>query len=158
MMNRLPSGATCKKMVFAVAAALMALAVPAGAQTLTLTGASDTTLRGGAYANTNYGSSSTLELRAGSSDLTYERRILLKFDTYSTIPQGTTISSAKLTLTVKGGNSETRTIDAMPRPRRIPTSRRPGTRGALPPGGRKPAATSPRRPPPRRSPMLSVRR
>lgn len=78
-------------------------------QTITLTDSSDTTLRGGAYANTNYGTRSTLETRA-SSGADYIRRVILKFDTQNTIPQGATISSAKLTLTIKGGNPQTRTI------------------------------------------------
>jgi endonuclease/exonuclease/phosphatase family metal-dependent hydrolase len=113
MTNRLPAGALRLKMTLAAAAAFVAFAIPAGAQTLTLTSASDTTLRGGSYANTNYGTKSLLEIRAGSSDLTYERRMLLKFDTDSTIPQGTSITSAKLTITVAGGDSMSRTVDAM---------------------------------------------
>jgi len=90
------------------ALAFLALGATAQAQTLTLTDASDTVLRGGSYANTNYGTSATLATRAGAAD--YERRILLKFDTHSTIAQGTGIASARLTLTVRGGNSETRTL------------------------------------------------
>jgi endonuclease/exonuclease/phosphatase family metal-dependent hydrolase len=87
----------------------LALGSAAQAQSLTLTGSSDTTLRGGAYANTNYGTSTTLETRAsGTAD--YIRRVIVKFDTHNTIPQGSAIASAKLTLTIKGGNSETRTL------------------------------------------------
>jgi endonuclease/exonuclease/phosphatase family metal-dependent hydrolase len=84
-------------------------AVPAFAQTLHLTDANATTLRGGAYASTNYGSQAVLETRA-SSDLSYERRPILKFDTQTTIPAGTSVASAVLTITVAGGNSETRTL------------------------------------------------
>ena len=40
------------------------------------------------------------------------RRVLLKFDTQNTIPAGTSIASAKLTLTVAGGNAESRTLTA----------------------------------------------
>jgi endonuclease/exonuclease/phosphatase family metal-dependent hydrolase len=90
---------------------LGAAAIPAGAQTLQLTDSSATTLRGGTYASTNYSSATLLETRA-SDDASYTRRILLKFDTYTTIPAGTPIVSAMLTLTQAGGNAETRTIGA----------------------------------------------
>lgn len=101
---------SASRLTGAIAAVLacLALGATAQAQTLTLTDASDTVLRGGSYANTNYGTSATLVTRAGAAD--YERRILLKFDTHSTIAQGTGIASARLTLTVRGGNSETRTL------------------------------------------------
>lgn len=87
----------------------LTLGTAAHAQTLTLTDSSDTTLRGGAYANTNYGSSTTLETRA-SSTADYVRRVIVKFDTHNPIAQGTGIQSARLTLTIRGGNSETRTL------------------------------------------------
>ena len=87
----------------------LTLGTAAHAQTLTLTDSSDTTLRGGAYANTNYGSSTTLETRA-SSTADYVRRVIVKFDTHNPIAQGTVIQSARLTLTIRGGNSETRTL------------------------------------------------
>ena len=84
----------------------------AAAQTLTLTDGNATTVRGGTYASTNYGSSGVLETRA-SSDGSYTRRALLKFDTNTTLAQGTPISSATLTVTVAGGSdSETRTLSA----------------------------------------------
>lgn len=60
-----------------------------------------TTLRAGAYANTNQGAD--LETKT-SSDLSVTRRGLLKFDT-TTIPVGTAIASAKLTVTVRGGGA-----------------------------------------------------
>jgi endonuclease/exonuclease/phosphatase family metal-dependent hydrolase len=87
---------------------LLAAGVALG-QAVTLTDSSDTTLRGGAYANVNYGSSDRLETRA-SDTADYRRRVILKFDTHTTIPQGATIGSARLTLTIAGGNSETRVL------------------------------------------------
>jgi endonuclease/exonuclease/phosphatase family metal-dependent hydrolase len=69
------------------------------------------TLRGGSYANQN--NEWTLATRASSDNLTNERRALLKFDTENTIPQGTEITSALLTVTVKSGSPDaTRTIGA----------------------------------------------
>jgi endonuclease/exonuclease/phosphatase family metal-dependent hydrolase len=91
-------------------AATLALTGQASAQTLTLTNANDTTLRGGSYANTNY-SGSVLVTRA-SANLSYVRRALLKFDTHNTIPAGSAIQSATLTLTVRGGNEDTRRVAA----------------------------------------------
>ena len=70
----------------------------------------DTTIQGGASATTNYGTQ-VLMTRA-SDNLDYARRALLKFDTETTIPAKAVIQSAKLTLTVKGGNAETRTLSA----------------------------------------------
>jgi hypothetical protein len=70
----------------------------------------DTTIRGGTYASTNYGSAN-LETRA-SSDYSYVRRALLKFDTENFVPAGATIQSATLTLTIKDANPESRTLSA----------------------------------------------
>ena len=56
------------------------------------------TVRGGSYANTNQ--EWALETRA-SDDLEYNRRALLKFDTENTIPKGTAITSALMTVTVQ---------------------------------------------------------
>ena len=70
----------------------------------------DTTIRGGSYANKNF-DDDILVTRA-SGDRTYVRRALLKFDTQTFVPKGATISSATLTLTVKGGNDETRKLTA----------------------------------------------
>ena len=68
------------------------------------------TVRGGSYANTNQ--EWALETRA-SDDLEYNRRALLKFDTENTIPKGTAITSALMTVTVKSGSADaSRTIDA----------------------------------------------
>jgi endonuclease/exonuclease/phosphatase family metal-dependent hydrolase len=63
--------------------------------------ATDTTIRNGSYANTNL-DGGVLVTRA-STDPEWERRTLVKFDTQNTIPQGTSITSATLTLTVKSG-------------------------------------------------------
>ena len=83
----------------------------AGAQDVKLTDGMATTVRGGSYATANYASAQLLESRA-SSDAAYVRRILLKFDTQNTIPAGASIASAKLTVTVAGGNAESRTLTA----------------------------------------------
>jgi endonuclease/exonuclease/phosphatase family metal-dependent hydrolase len=61
----------------------------------------DTTIRNGAYANTNYDGDPLITRR--SSDPDWERRALIKFDTDNFIPSGVAISSATLTLTVKSG-------------------------------------------------------
>ncbi|HSL21369.1 MAG TPA: DNRLRE domain-containing protein [Vicinamibacterales bacterium] len=106
------TGALRLRTLLLTLAGALALALPAGAQTITLTDASDTTLRGGSYANTNFGRDTVLTTRDGSTDLTYERRILLKFDTHNTIAASSPVASATLTLTVKGGNSLPRTLDA----------------------------------------------
>ena len=90
---------------------LLAGAIPSSAQTLQLTDAHATTLRGGSYAGTNYRSQTVLETRASDDD-SYDRRAILKFDTQNTIPAGSTIQSATLTVTVAGGNGESRTIGA----------------------------------------------
>ena len=108
-MTLLSPGALRLARFSAVLVGTLGIGAAAHAQTLTLTDSSDTTLRGGTYANTNYGSSTTLESRA-SSTADYVRRIIVKFDTQNTIAQGAAITSATLTLTVKGGNSETRTL------------------------------------------------
>jgi endonuclease/exonuclease/phosphatase family metal-dependent hydrolase len=87
----------------------LAVAIPATAQTIHLTDANATTLRGGAYAGANYSAQTVLETRA-SDEPSYERRAILKFDTQNTIPAGSSIASAVLTLTVAGGNAQTRTL------------------------------------------------
>lgn len=85
-----------------LAVALMAIsAAPAAAQTVSLP-ASDATLRSGAYADTNFGVGDLETKNNTEADLV--RRTLLKFDTHTTIPAGSPITSATLTLTVKGGN------------------------------------------------------
>lgn len=93
------------------AACVLLMAAAAGAQTLTLAESNATTLRGGTYASTNFSHEPVLETRA-SSDLSYVRRGLLKFDTDTTIAAGASIASARLTLTVAGGNGESRSLSA----------------------------------------------
>ncbi|MGH9411735.1 MAG: DNRLRE domain-containing protein, partial [Vicinamibacterales bacterium] len=94
------------------ASLLIAGAGTAAAQTLTLTNGNATTLRAGSYANTNFGSLPTLETRASDS-ADYVRRALFKFDTHTTLAQGTPIKSATLTITVaSGSDDETRTLAA----------------------------------------------
>ena len=88
-----------------------AFSVPASAQTVQLQDSNDTVIRGGTYASTNFSSDLILTTRA-SDDATYERRTLLKFDTQNTIPANSQVSSAKLTMTVAGGNALSRSISA----------------------------------------------
>ena len=94
------------------ACALAVGATPASAQsTMTLTDSSATTLRGGSYASTNYSKQTVVETKA-DSDASYRRRGLLKFDTHTTLPQGTKISSATLTITLAASGTQTRTLSA----------------------------------------------
>lgn len=94
-----------------VACALL-FAGTASAQTITLRDGNATTLRGGSYATKSLGSAPVIETRA-SGDATYVRRGLLKFDTANTIPAGSPVASATLTVTVAAGsNSESRLISA----------------------------------------------
>ena len=68
------------------------------------------TIRGGTYANKN---DQTILATRSSDNLEYERHALLKFDTHNTIPAGSAVSSAKLTMTVKGGSADaTRMVGA----------------------------------------------
>jgi endonuclease/exonuclease/phosphatase family metal-dependent hydrolase len=86
-------------------------AVPAAAQTHRLSESHATVIRGGSHANQNLSREDVLSTRA-SSDAEYVRRIVMKFDTQTPIPQGSSIASATLTLTVAGGNSQSRTLTA----------------------------------------------
>lgn len=96
----------------AFAIALLVSAAPlANAQTLTLRSYRDGTLRGGTYANSNFGDDPILETRASYDD-TYVRRAALMFATAESLPATATIASAKLVLTVKLGNPEARTLTA----------------------------------------------
>jgi endonuclease/exonuclease/phosphatase family metal-dependent hydrolase len=95
--------------------ALVWLAAPAAAQTTVVLDAPDsevvdTTIRAGSYANTTLEYEPLVTRASGTAD--YLRRALLKFDTENTIPQGATIQSAYLTLTIKYANPETRTVTA----------------------------------------------
>ena len=70
---------------------------PTGAQVVSAT------VRGGSFANQTQ--SSVLATRA-SDTAEYNRRALLKFDTQSTIPAGSAVNSALLTVTVKTGSAD----------------------------------------------------
>jgi endonuclease/exonuclease/phosphatase family metal-dependent hydrolase len=70
----------------------------------------DTMIQGGSSATVNF-DGQPLKTRA-SDNLDYARRSLLKFDTDTRVPAKATIQSATLTLTVMGGNSETRRLGA----------------------------------------------
>jgi endonuclease/exonuclease/phosphatase family metal-dependent hydrolase len=80
-------------------------------QTLNLTSVKDATIRGGTYSTTEHGRDQILVTRK-SDDLQYERRAVLTFDTETTLPASTTIQSATLVLTVRGGNNEVRQLAA----------------------------------------------
>ena len=68
------------------------------------------TIRGGTHADSN--DQWTLETRA-ADNLDYNRRALIKFDTENTIPKGSAVTSATLTVTVKSGSTDSsRTIAA----------------------------------------------
>jgi endonuclease/exonuclease/phosphatase family metal-dependent hydrolase len=96
--------------VMGVAAAVAAATVMTGtaaAQTTVVLNqggsqVTDTTLRSGAYAGTNY-DGQPLITRRSTSDPDWERRAILKFDTQNTIPAGAQVASATLTLTVRSG-------------------------------------------------------
>lgn len=93
----------CKKFGWAslgIIALLVGVPAPTAAQSVTLP-AGDATLRAGAYANTNFGSGD-LETKA-DTDPDYLRHALLKFNTQTAIPAGSSITSATLTLTVHNG-------------------------------------------------------
>jgi len=92
-------------------AALLTAASAVHAQTVTMRSAKDATIRGGSYASTNFGDDSTLATRAANDD-TWQRRTALMFDTDAKVPANARIASATLVLTVKGGNSETRRLEA----------------------------------------------
>jgi endonuclease/exonuclease/phosphatase family metal-dependent hydrolase len=101
----------------AMLAVCVCLGIPvlAGAQTTVvldapLTESIDTAIKGGASANINF-NGKPLMTRA-SDNLDYRRRSLLKFDTDTRVPARAVIQSATLTLTVKGGNTQTRRLSA----------------------------------------------
>ena len=110
-------GVTRRVRTYAVVAiATLALCLPARAHaqtTLVLqapdTDSVDTFIRGGSYAGNNYDGGILVTRASTNSD--YVRRALLKFNT-TRVPSGATISSAKLTLTVRGGYSNTRLLSA----------------------------------------------
>jgi endonuclease/exonuclease/phosphatase family metal-dependent hydrolase len=92
----------------ATAAAQSTVVLNQGGPTVT-----DTTIRAGAYENTNYDGQPLLTRKSASTEPEWERRAILKFDTKNTIPQGSVIVSATLKLTVRAGlGSGTRPIQA----------------------------------------------
>ena len=103
-------GVRMRSGVRGIAAAVIAASAMTGtaaAQTTVVLNAggsqvTDTTLRGGAYAGTNY-DGQPLITRRSTSEPDWERRAILKFDTQNTIPSGAQVSSATLTLTVRSG-------------------------------------------------------
>lgn len=105
---------TCALMLIAV---ITGLGIPARAAAQTTvfldapdSEAVDTTIQGGASANMNFDGKPLMTRASDNPD--YRRRSLLKFDTESRVPAKAVIQSAKLTLTVKGGNAETRRLGA----------------------------------------------
>lgn len=109
---------TLRTVVFAMAALVASLGSAGAQTTLTLktpgTQVTDTMVRAGSFANTNFGTSEALATRA-SANLEYLRRALLKFDTQNTMPADSQVRSAVLTLTVKlGGTDANRTIAVFP--------------------------------------------
>ena len=106
----------------AVLCSTLVLSGSAAAQTVVLNQSgsqvTDTTIRSGAYANTNFDGQPLITRRSNDPD--WERRTLLKFDTENFIPSGAQIASATLTLTVKSGlgsSGATRPLRAL----RVPT-------------------------------------
>ncbi|MCU1382460.1 MAG: Endonuclease/Exonuclease/phosphatase family protein [Acidobacteria bacterium] len=108
----------CRSSVRAAVVALLVLGgrITADAQTIVVlnqpvTQVTDTTIRGGAYADANYVGQDLIT--KSHSDASYVRHAILKFDTENTVPLGTTIVAATLTVTVaSGGTDATRPIAA----------------------------------------------
>ena len=102
-----------------VAVAFAASFTTASAQTTLVldapvTQVTDVTIQAGTSANTNFNGSDSLATRA-SANYDYLRRALVKFDTEHTMPAGSTIQSAVMTLTVKsGGAAAARDISLFP--------------------------------------------
>jgi endonuclease/exonuclease/phosphatase family metal-dependent hydrolase len=98
-----------------LACAIVTLSLPAaaGAQTTVKISApehvADAKVQGGSYANTVF-DNQPLATKVHPTSLSYTRRSVLKFDTHNTVPAGATIQSAKLTLTLKKSDPETRTL------------------------------------------------
>ena len=103
---------------FTAAACAASLSTASAQTTLVLnapdTHVSDTMIQGGAAANANFNQQDFFATRA-STNADYLRRGLLKFDTQNTLPAGSTVQAATLTLTVKsGGTDAARTIGVFP--------------------------------------------
>jgi endonuclease/exonuclease/phosphatase family metal-dependent hydrolase len=74
----------------------------------------DTTIQGGTKANTNFNTSDALGTSA-NTNYSEVRHALLRFDTENTMPAGSRIVSATLTLTLKSAGSDaTRTLGLFP--------------------------------------------
>jgi endonuclease/exonuclease/phosphatase family metal-dependent hydrolase len=101
--------------IAALGAAALLTAVPAVSAQTTLRSAKDSTIRGGSYAYTNFGTDPILETRQ-SDDPTYVRRAAVMFDTEASFGSGTSVGAAQLVLTVRSGNGETRTLTACAMP------------------------------------------
>jgi endonuclease/exonuclease/phosphatase family metal-dependent hydrolase len=114
---RLPVSGPCGRVFARVVGALVlaGAASAASAQTTITLNQPKTqvvfaTVRGGTYANKN---DQTILATRSADNLEYERHALLKFDTQNTIPAGSAVSAAKLTVTVKSGGADaTRAIAA----------------------------------------------
>jgi endonuclease/exonuclease/phosphatase family metal-dependent hydrolase len=104
--------------VFAVLVVAGSVAGVSAQTTLVLnapvTQVSDTTIQGGAKAAMTFGKLDTLSVSANAR-LDEVRHALLKFDTETTMPVGSTIVSATLTLTLKSaGTDSSRTVSVLP--------------------------------------------
>jgi endonuclease/exonuclease/phosphatase family metal-dependent hydrolase len=97
----------------AAVASIMFVGSPAAAQTTLVldapnTEVTDAYIRGGSNASTVY-NTDALATKA-NSNLSVVRRALLKFDTETRIPRGSAIQSARLTLTLKKSDPQTRRL------------------------------------------------
>src|SRR4051812_20475229 len=101
-----------------VLTAICSVAASASAQTTVTLGTpgthinADLSIQGGAYAYSDLSTSEVLSSKVSSNE-SYARRILLKFDTQNYIPAGAVIQSAKLYLVLKTAeSSESRPFNA----------------------------------------------
>jgi endonuclease/exonuclease/phosphatase family metal-dependent hydrolase len=98
----------------ACAAVLALLPSAAMAQTTVVidnpqTQVDDARIQGGSLANTVF-KGEPLATKIHPSNATYTRRSVIKFDTHNTVPSGSTVQSAKLTLTISKADPGTRTL------------------------------------------------
>ena len=108
------NGRLFTRALLSVAALAGAVSMASAQTTVTLNQPSSqvlaATVRGGSYADKN--DQWTLETRA-ADNFEYHRRALLKFDTENSMPKGSAVTSALLTVTVKGGSADAlRTVGA----------------------------------------------
>ena len=96
----------CARALVAMAAVAASVSAASAQTTVTLNQSNPqvvyATLRAGSYADTNL--PTVLTTRAADTASNH-RRALLKFDTQNTIPDGSAVTSALMTLTVKGGSA-----------------------------------------------------